>query len=359
VDGRPADERTADGRIKYYAEKRYSKLGHLFNPHSWAPLAMDVNNLTVEPGVSVVSQNVLSTMTASAGYKYNYNDRTGTFYGDLSYSGLYPVMGISYRYGSVAGYYTDATQKSIRYTWNESTVGAHISIPWNFTRGRWYRYLTPRISTEMTNYIHNPDTPAEFFKGYTWYMTYSIYGANYIFSNFKDMFPRFGQTVYAVYKDGPFGGFQTGEILACESNLYFPGIFKHQGIWLYGGVQQRWNSNEGHNLFADVITLPRGTSGFSSEKLFSVSVNYKLPLFYPDWSAGSVLYFKRFKLNIFYDFAQGTDAGTIHTTSSTGGELTADLHVLRFVFPFELGVRGYYLPEDDKAGWQFLFGVSF
>jgi hypothetical protein len=349
----------ADSLVNFYAEKRYSKIGHLFNPHSWAPLAMDLSNLTVHPGVSVMSQNALSTMTADAGYRYNYNDRTGTFYGNLNYSGLYPVIGLSYEYGNVAGYESGSGGETHRYTWNESTFSANVSIPWNFTRGRWHRYLTPRISTGITSYLHNPSTPPEFFKGYTWYMTSSVYAANYIFSNFKDMFPRFGQTLYAVYKDGPFGGYDPGQLLACETNLYFPGLFRHHGIWIYGGMQQRWNGKNGDNIFSNVISLPRGTSGFYSEKLLSLSVNYKLPLFYPDWSAGSICYFKRFKLNLFYDFARGADAGTLYTTSSAGGELTTDLHLLRFIFPFELGVRGYYLPDDRTVGWQFLFGVSF
>jgi hypothetical protein len=351
--------RTADSGIKYFSEKRYSKWTHLFNPHSWAPLALDVTNLTVQPGVSVVSQNVLSTMTADAGYRYNYNDRTGSFYADVAYTGLYPVIGLSYEYGDFAGYETDATGELHRYTWNESTFSANVSIPWNFSRGRYYRYLTPRISTGITSYLHNPSTPDEFFKGYTWYMTYSISASNYLRSNFKDMYPRFGQKIYAVYKNGPFGGYDPGSLLACEADLYFRGLFKHQGIWLYCGVQQRWNSESGHNLFSNVIRLPRGTEGFSNDRMFSLSANYKLPLFYPDWSIGSLMYIKRFKLNVFYDFAQGLTSGKISSVNSTGAELTADLHLLRFVFPFELGVRSSYSPSEATWNWDFLFGVSF
>ncbi len=343
-----------------YPEKRYSKWTHLFNPHSWAPMALDVNNLDVKPGVSVQSQNVLSTMTADAGFRYNYNDRTGTFYGGLTYSGLYPVIGATYEYGTVAGYFNDNSGNTYRYTWNESTFGMNVSIPWNFSRGAWYRYLTPRISTGITSYLHNPNTPPEFFKGYTWYVNYSIYAANYRFSNFRDMYPRFGQNIYAIYRNGPFGGYDPGQLLACEANLYFPGIFRHHGIRIYGGGQQRWNSPEGHNLFSNIISLPRGTAGFSADRMYSLSANYKLPLFYPDWSIGSVMYIKRFKLNLFYDFAGGVSKGTTATTtSSSGGELTVDLHILRFVFPFELGARGFYLPDDNRVGWQFLFGVSF
>jgi hypothetical protein len=357
ADGR---RQTADGgqQTAVYPEKRYSKIAHLFNPHSWAPLSMDVNNLEVQPGVSVQSQNVLSTMTANAGYRYNYNDRTGTFYAGLTYAGLYPVIGTDYEYGSVAGYETDTAGDTHRYTWNESTFGMNVSIPWNFSRGKYHRYVTPRIGTGITSYLHNKSTPPEFFKGYTWHMTYSIQASNYLFSNFKDMYPHFGQNIYAIYRNGPFGGYDPGSILACEANLYFPGLFRHHGIWLYAGAQQRWDSPEGHNLFSNIIHLPRGTDGFNADKMYSFSVNYKLPLFYPDWSLGSVMYIKRFKLNLFYDFAGGTDPDMIYTSSSTGAELTADLHFLRFVFPFEIGVRSCYSPSEMRWGWDFLFGVS-
>jgi hypothetical protein len=355
------DPKSSDSiRIVTYQEKRYSKPGHLFNPHSWAPLSIDVNNLEVRPGVSVQSQNVLSSMTANAGYRYNYNDRTGTFYAGLTYAGLYPLIGMDYEYGSAAGYEEDtAANTTLRYTWNESAFSMNMSIPWNFSRGKYYRYLTPRISTGITSYLHNKNTPAEFFKGYTWNITYSIYAANNLYSNFKDMYPRFGQNVYAVYRNGPFGGYDPGSLLACEANFFFPGLFKHHGIRLYGGGQQRWNSSSGHNLFSNIITLPRGTDGFNAGKMYSFSINYKLPLFYPDWSLGSVMYIKRFKLNLFYDFAGGNDPGKIYSSSSAGAELTADLHLLRFVFPFELGLRTLYIPQSGKWGFQFLYGVNF
>jgi hypothetical protein len=342
---------------KAYPEKRYSKWGHLFNVHSWAPASIDATNLNVQPGVSVLSQNVLSSMTAGAGYRYNYNDQTGTYYAQLTYSGLYPVISASYEYGTFAGYYhTQGSQ--VRYTWNESTFDLGLSIPWNFSRRKYYRYLVPALSTGVTSYLHNKSTPEAFPRGYTWDMSYSIYAANYLYSTQKDMFPRLGQSVYAVYKNSPFGGIDMGSILACSANLYFPGIFKHQGIWLYGGGQQRFQKEGVFNLFSNVISLPRGTQGFDEDKMFSLSANYKLPLFYPDWSLGSVMYIKRFKLNLFFDFAEGASPGVTTVTKSTGAELTADLHILRFQIPFELGVRSIFLPDSNSWAFEFLYAVS-
>ena len=42
-----------------------------------------------------------------------------------------------------------------------------------------------------------------------------------------------------------------------------------------------------------------------------------------------------------------------------GSELTAELHILRFVYPFELGVRPMYFPTNNSWGCQFIYSVSF
>lgn len=316
--------------------------------------------MTLNPGVMVLSQNVLSSSIASLGYKYNYNDRTGTFYADYTYTGLYPEIGFSYEYGNAAGYYTPhAGGETVRYTWNESTFDLSLSIPWNFTHGKWYRYLTPMVSTSVTSYIHNKSTPGWVPKGYEWYMSYGISGSNYLVSSNKDVYPRFGQTISVVYRNSPFKGFDMGSILGCTAGLFFPGLFLHQGIWIYGGAQQRWTTGDNPSLFSNTIPLPRGTNGFNDDKMFSFAVNYKMPLFYPDWSVGSVFYIKRFSLNLFYDFAEGVSPGVINTSSSTGAELTANLHILRFVYPFELGLRSIYFPWTGTWGFEFLYSVNF
>ena len=67
---------------KLFKSTKYNKVLHLFNIHSWAPASIDVNNLMILPGVSVLSQNVLGKMTASAGYDYNVNEGTGKVYAD-------------------------------------------------------------------------------------------------------------------------------------------------------------------------------------------------------------------------------------------------------------------------------------
>ncbi len=60
-----------------YPEKKYSKLAHLFNFHSWSPAFIDVDNISLKPGISLFSQNSLSTMVTELGYAYDLNEQVG------------------------------------------------------------------------------------------------------------------------------------------------------------------------------------------------------------------------------------------------------------------------------------------
>ncbi|MCX6251867.1 MAG: hypothetical protein NTX61_14085 [Bacteroidetes bacterium] len=347
-------------RGKLYASRKYSKILHLFNIHSWAPAAFDINNLLFDPGVSVFSQNLLSTMVGSAGYAYNVSEQTGKVFADLSYQGLYPVFDINASYGGRSSYYIIRnTGESVHYGWNELVLTGTISIPWNFSHGKFYRYLTPSAGTSITDIIHTPKTPGFYTKGIIQSMNYRFYFLNKIRSVPKDMYPRWEQILDLNFRNTPFQGNSMGSISGIETNLFFPGILNHHSLWFYGGFQHREYNPNSIYQFADLINYPRGITGHANSDIYSVEINYKFPLFYPDFSAGSLAYFKRFKLNLFYDYAEGTYENSRTIYRSTGAELTTDLHLLRFLIPFELGVRSIYFPGNKTFGFEFLYSVNY
>jgi hypothetical protein len=347
---------TVEGKV--FISRKYSKFLHLFNPHSWAPASFDAGNLTIKPGISVLSQNVLSSMIASAGWVYNTNESTGKAFVNLSYQGLYPVFDLGFDIGNRAAYYHTQMNESVRFTWQEMNFKLHASIPWNFSRGKYYRYVTPSVGTTMIGITHNATTPSQLTKGLITTIDYQLSVSQYLRSSPKDMYPRLGQTLDISFRNTPFKGNQMGTIFEVQTNLYFPGIFKHQGIWAYGAYQSYHRNHETFYTYASILSFPRGCTGIMDEQVVSTALNYKLPLFYPDLSLGSVVYFKRFKLNLFFDWAQGWTGKKINLYQSTGAELTTDLHLLRFLYPFELGVRALFFPGDSSWGWQFLYAVN-
>ncbi|MCK9423852.1 MAG: hypothetical protein M0Q38_14775 [Bacteroidales bacterium] len=342
-----------------YPVKKYAKAANLFNPHSWAPVSFNINNQTFRPGVMVLSQNTLSTMFANAGWEHDLNEQTGKLFAGLSYRGLYPVIDVRFDIGNRAGWVLyEGSHESQRFTWQETNFKTDISIPWNFSHSKYSRFLQPKIGTTLIGIQHHSSTPEQFTKGMIQSMDYRLTAYQYLRSNQKDVYPHIGQSIDVNFRNTPFGGNNIGSIFAAVINLYFPGIIRHQGLWISGGYQHRQDFSDLSYSFSNIVAYPRGYTGAYDQALLSTGVNYKFPLLYPDLSVGSVLYVKRLKMNLYYDWANGMNTGYINTYQSLGGELTADFHLLRFVGPIEMGIRSLYYPGDGSWGFEFLYSIS-
>jgi len=85
---------------------------------------------------------------------------------------------------------------------------------------------------------------------------------------------------------------------------------------------------------------------------------YTMPLFYPEWQLGHLLYFKRFKTSVFYDFAKG-DNQLPQLISSIGLDLTSDFSLLNFIAPLDAGLRSIYIPDTGEMKFEILFSLNF
>ena len=338
-----------------YPVSRYSKAGHLFNPHSWAPVSFNTGNLDFNPGIMVISQNVLNSMFATAGWEYNLNEETGRVYAGLSYQGWYPVIDVEADYGNRSNYYSN---HGSRYTWRETNLKLRASIPLNFSKGRYYRYLEPRAGISLIGVSHNEDTPGNFMSGTTLSFDYRFYAMQYQRMSQKDLIPRLGQTIEINFRHTPAGNNDMGSIFSASGRFYLPGIIRHQGISLYAGYQNYLRESSVNYSYGNLIRTPRGYTGVSDQRSLSIQFNYALPLWYPDLSVGPVVYFKRLKMNLFTDYWYGSEPGFYRNLLSAGGEITVDFHLLRFLAPVEFGVRVMVYPLDRDWGWEFLYAIS-
>jgi hypothetical protein len=142
----------------------------------------------------------------------------------------------------------------------------------------------------------------------------------------------------------------------------------NNGIKVYQGFQQKtFNKASG---FSNFIHSPRGIGYYENNKMYSLSVDYRMPLLYPYASLGKLLYIKRVKSSFFYDYAwiSAPALNNDHVyipniyefqLNSIGIELTADLHAFRFFAPVECGVRTIYLPETKNVAFDLLIAVNF
>ena len=341
---------------KNYKTKKYSKWKHLFNFHSWAPLFIDVNNTEVNPGFSLMSQNKLGTSIATIGYDYNLNERSGKYVINYTYKGFYPIFDLTFDHGKRKGKYFDDLGNSYDFSWLETNLEFEIKFPLNFTSNKYIRYITPQIGTTFKNVSHNNSTPDNFIKGSIQTLDYKLSINNILKSSHRDIYPKWGQSISFNYRDTPFGDNDLGSIKAVETVLYFPGILSHQGFKVYGGVQKKKNE---HYRFSDIVDYPRGFSGLSSDELYSISFNYKFPIICPNLSISSLIFLKRIKLNLFYDYADSKLKDDKSIYRSTGVETTFDCHFLRIIVPFDLGFRTIYKPDQKTLGFEFMFFMDF
>jgi hypothetical protein len=362
-----------------YGTKKYSKIAHIFNFHSWAPAVVDADSYEITPGVSIVSQNKLGTAMLNVGYEWSITEKTGSFYGKYTYKGWYPVFDFELSSGNSASEYAviEQTKNSSgqviaqdtvlkRFTWMETNFGADIRIPLDFSRGKFSRFFQPEIKYDITSYKHNSSTPARFFEGNFQSFTYRLYYQQLLRKSMQDVYPNFGFVVDGLYRHSPFGETDLGSLLFGQSYLYFPGIMPNHGIRIYGGAQDKQSA--GTISFSDIIRYPRGWGKISTNQMVSFASDYKFPVFYPEWSIGGLAYLKRVNASVFADFANltgniykdGEVSGTFKSNiSSYGIELTGNANFFRFYAPVEIGFRTSYLPKMQNVYFDFLFSIDF
>jgi hypothetical protein len=352
-----------DGRIlepgkisdTIYEAKKYSKLKNLFRFHSWAPLSIDANNFDINPGVSLLSQNTLSSSFTSLGYEWNINEQTGKYYLNYSYQGWYPILDFQVDCGRRNSFTYDTTGQKLDFSWMETNFTTAVRVPVNLTSGKYSRLLQPSIEFTYQQLDMDDDAPVSFRRSNYKTLNFGLYFSNFIKSVEQDMYPRWGQAIDLNLRTAPFQNDTLGTMLAAVTRLYFPGIVRHHSFNLYAGYQNRWGDTW---YYSSIVRYPRGYTNQFSDELSSFSFNYKFPIFYPDFSLSSLAYFKRLKANLFFDYAVGRTHGQDTIYKSTGIDLLVDLHIIRFLAPFELGCRLIYLPESSEIKAEFLFSIN-
>jgi len=361
-----------------YPSKKYSKLKHLLNFHSWAPIFVEPYDYEFSPGASIMSQNVLGTAMTVLGYKWDSSEETGQFYGRYIYKGWYPVFDFTLSAGKRASSYYQITEYSRngvvtsrdttleRFTWKETNFSASTYLPLYLSRGKYYRLLQPEITYELTHNKKDDSTPDGFSNAYYQSMSYQLYYYQLLRSSSQDVWTNLGLVLEGTYTHSPFGANNLGSIAGVASTFYGPGLLANHGTKISAGTQSRTSGDI--YSFSDIISFPRGWNSYSSKKLSVMRFDYKLPLCNPDWSLGGLSYVRRITADLFYDYAfltgyqyrDGEAVGVYHTNiSSYGVELISDMNFLRFYAPVEIGVRASYLPELSDFSYNFLLSIDF
>ncbi len=354
-----------------YEELRFRKWKNLFGFHSWMPFYFDYNDFTLDEnpvslGFTLLSQNKLSTAVTSLGYYYKNQEHH--FVTRFTYKGWYPVIDLFWDYGGEPQVIADTSQTADPFTYSgkRSDFNVNVYIPLNLTRNRYVRGLYPEISSQYSNsYIYNNET-GNYDKGRI-FLNYRLYFYNYLKLATKDIKPRLGFLFDINFTHAPWNVDTYGSTTSIYAGLYIPGFFRHHSIYAQGGIERQ---NTSRFLYGNRLSYPAGYENRVAEKLNTFKAEYYLPLFYPEFNIGGILYVPRFYAKFFYNYALGEGNYYFNGTdweydpnalnmSSFGGQLVMNFNVFRFPFPFTFGVQYAYMPSLQNYDIGFSFGIDF
>ncbi len=339
-----------------FTVEKYSRLKYLFNFHSWAPLGINIQNIEVGPGVTLMSQNALSTTTLAGGYQYNIADQSNRYYADFSYKGFYPILNSKFSKTYYQKYIKDDSDSLHLVKYNDLSIYLSAYLPFNFDRGKWFRRFQPQIAYEYRDITPLAENTIKLTSPKIHSLYYQLYMYNLLRTSHRDLQSRWGQIFKFRYMSSPFNKGQMGWLASAEAWLYLPGIVKNHGLRIYGGYQLK---EYGDYDFTDRIAYPYGYTYQANTQLVSVQANYQLPILYPDLNVFEYVYIKMIKANAFYQYLIYEYNNTKSELSSVGTDLTFDLHLFRFALPFEFGVRYARRLTYNDNYFQFIYKMRF
>jgi hypothetical protein len=346
---------------KEFKPEPYRKWQHLFNFHSWMPFYYDISAVQSEPvglrpGFTIMSQNVLSTLTATAGYEYS-AEKKHMLHTDITWAGWYAVLQSRLDYGSdplILKGTNDPIPSSVMPGYHFANT---LYLPLNFTNSRFSQFLYLAVSSDYRkNYIFisksgDYDAGQEQLGG-------RIYFYNYTRSALRDIYPRWAQILDFGYFDYPFDKSVLGSDIYLKTALYFPGILRNTSL------KVRFESEQQHSvkyINSNRISFPRGYSNIVAIKLNFISAEYYAPLLYPDLSISSVLYIPRIRGSVFYDHANGklnTNQSSAESFDSFGGQLLADFNLFRIPYRISAGVQASWKSPGATPVFEMVFNMD-
>ncbi len=364
----PAGDEPLPETVAYEA-KPYSKAGHLLNLHSWFPFYTDIDELqtdptAISPGITLLSQNHLSTLISTIGYEYS--DGSHYLHSGIKWKGWYPVIEADITYGGQQIVTKDSSAiQDPADIGGDMILNASIYDQLWFANGRFRQLFMPALYMNYRNRYTYLTEENAYDRGIA-LVTGRLYLSNTFRTAYRDINPRWGQVIDLRITAAPWDNELYGSRRYARGILFFPGLFTNHSFVLSAGYENQKPVRE--MVYRNNIAYPRGYGdNLISERLFSFSADYTMPLFYPDLAAGSLIYLKRIRGSLFFDGSTGWGTydyeAQYFTEGSTrfgsfGAELLADFYLLRLPFELSAGASGGYIPAEKKLFIRAVFSAN-
>ncbi len=346
--------------------KKYRRGLHLFNFHSWAPAYFEPEELSsetrlnIQVGAVAMSQNAINSAYTELGY--GHTGRHSIAHAKFRYMGWAPKIELQARWADIPqlvyGRMTtnDPLPERLSDRWE---LSAFVYLPLTLSSGSHLRTLTPNVKWIYHNAsLFEPgDNNAD--KGtYNTGMNQLSLGIQYSDKRrmaHRNIAPRLGYTARVGYTSNPLND-EFGRLWSASAHLWLPGIGRHHSLHI-GGAWQYQNPRKYTYGLKDLF--PRGAdyNAVRPARYYATSANYALPVAYPDGGINSLLYVRRIRLSLGFDWARMRNMSRYldvvpmpwQDVWSYGGELSFDMAPLRLPATTEATfTMGIFKPSDSR-----------
>lgn len=332
----------------------YSPSAHMFNVHSWGLVPT-----TTEASLLFLSNDILNKASLIGGPNWNYNEKTLGFSLSGSYRAWFPIIEVSADYGGRSSTFEDASGNEHRYGWKESRLAAGLSLPLNLSRGIYASSLTLGAGISFRKaWDRNVVGEGDLGNGTLVPLSYSAAFSRVMQAAPLDLRPPWGQRLSLVFRHTPWrAGDYEGRLFSISGDAYFPGLARHHSLIVGAAYEEQ---DPADYRFESEIIFPRGYDYAFHRKLGRISVDYALPLAYPDLALGSLVFLKRISVNLFYDHGRAWDGGLRTEYDSAGLDLLFDACFMRIPITINFGLRTSYRFTDRTVRFQpLILGFAF
>lgn len=365
---------TAEMEPVAFNPKPYRKAERLFNIHSWAPLYYDVSEIMsasgddlttlVKPGVMVLSQNALNTATTQLGWYYDGDHHARA---TMIYTGWFPVIDLDIDYGGEAIEMSwikddEGKERAQLNGINRTlfTADAKVYLPFNLTNNHYTQGFQPSVTYSFTNNRYQQFDNREF-RNFQYLLSELRY-YRYRRMAQRDILPRWGYQIRLQYLNSPFNSENYGSLYAGRITTYWPGLVRNHSLMLRAGYQYQSIDDKVLYFPKRILDKTRGYNYlYQTRQQLSLKADYAFTVACPDWSLSSLIYLRRIRSNVFYDYTrnQAKKGGDWSIQSSTGLDLIFDWNVIRMSYPISTGVRLIQPIDYGNFQAEFLFTMSF
>lgn len=345
----PAVDSAARVRIP---ARRYRKSLNGINLHSWAPLEMNPLTLLdggapdLHWGATIMSQNLLSSMVCYASWGWGkiigHRYRVG-----LEYSGLGPKISFATTYGGGNQLlYNRPEGAPLPMLKQALNVSLAVSQPLWLGSGYHLRQLTPSLGFSYTNdMFYQGDSPVTG----VYRLTGSLVYADQVRLAHRDFAPKWGYALQVAFVSNPVNSnFRNTYLVSARG--YLPGAAAHHSTQL----QFSYQASPGDGLFGFRVkdVFPRGAEfNFSPKQYIGTSLDYKLPVAYPDWGVPGILFLRRIRVGAFVDYAHyQTFDDAWHNLYSYGGSVSLDVVPIRMNASSTTSITLTVAKPSDRRG---------